>query len=102
MNLLFICNQGKHRSKTAECLFKREFETDSAGLYSDRPVTAKQIGWADTVFVMEEFQKQEVVKRFPELCMQKRVLTMGVSDEFRFNQPELVSLLQRKMNELVQ
>ena len=35
MKLLFICNQGMHRSKTASELLKHGFETESAGLYNN-------------------------------------------------------------------
>ncbi|PIN74531.1 phosphotyrosine protein phosphatase [Candidatus Woesearchaeota archaeon CG10_big_fil_rev_8_21_14_0_10_37_12] len=102
MKLLFICNQGKHRSKTAECLFKKEFQTDSAGLYSEKLVTQDQLEWADIIFVMEDFQRKELIKRFPETCLHKRLLTMNISDEFQFNQPELVVLLQKRLSALLQ
>jgi len=52
MNILFICNQNQNRSKTAEELFKDRFNTRSAGLYNEKPVTEKQISWADVIIVM--------------------------------------------------
>ncbi|MEK6949665.1 MAG: phosphotyrosine protein phosphatase, partial [Nanoarchaeota archaeon] len=75
MKILFICNQNQNRSKTAENIFKGKFETKSAGLYNEKPVTAKQLSWADTIIVMDEEQRREVAKRFPKQYMQKRILS---------------------------
>jgi len=55
MNILFICNQGKNRSKTAAQLFSGRFETDSAGLYSDTPVTEVQLAQADLIMAHPDF-----------------------------------------------
>ena len=54
MKVLFICNQNQNRSKTAENIFKGKFKTKSAGLYNEKPVTAKQLSWADAVIVMDD------------------------------------------------
>ncbi len=70
MKVLFICNQNKHRSKTAEEIFSTRLETRSAGLYSENPVTEAQIGWAEIVVVMEDFQRAEIAKRFPKELLQ--------------------------------
>ena len=99
MKVLFICNQNQHRSKTAENLFKARFETKSAGLYNERPVTEKQINWADTIVVMEEFQRTELSKRFPIQYMKKQILFLNISDIYQFNQPELIELLKSKFEE---
>ena len=101
MKVLFICNQNQHRSRTAREVFKSKFETKSAGLFNTTPVTAEEIGWADTVIVMEDFQRKELAERFPEEFMKKRVLTLGVPDEYHYMQPELVSLLEERMEKLV-
>jgi predicted protein tyrosine phosphatase len=100
MKVLFVCNQNQNRSKTAEELFKQEFETKSAGLYNEKPITKKQISWADTVVVMEDEQRIELVKRFPELCLKKRILSLGISDAYHYNQPELIYELKQKASEL--
>ena len=78
MKVLFICNQGKHRSKTAERLFNGKFETLSAGLFNETPVTEKQLSWADVIIVMEEFQRSEIAKRFPKQYLQKKILLVNV------------------------
>lgn len=97
MRVLFICNQNIHRSRTAEELFKDMFETKSAGLFNENPVSAKEISWADTVVVMEEEQRIELVKRFPQLIMSKRLISFDVPDAYSYQQPELVELLKSKV-----
>jgi len=98
MKILFICNQNMHRSKTAEEIFKDKFQTKSAGLYNLRPVTKKQLSWADTVIVMEEEQRSEIAKRFPDMYMQKRILCLDVPDIYHYNQPELIDVLKLKVD----
>lgn len=100
MNVLFICNQKQNRSKTAEMLFKQKFATRSAGLYNQKPVTDKEIAWADTVIVMEENQRSEIAKRFPRYYMQKRILSLDIPDIYRVQQPELIQVLKERMKEL--
>ena len=100
MKVLFICNQNQNRSKTAENIFKGKFKTRSAGLYNEKPVTAKQLSWADTVIVMDEEQRREVAKRFPKQYMQKRILSLDIPDVFHYNQPELINILKSKINNL--
>ena len=100
MKVLFICNQNLNRSKTAEELFKGRFNTKSAGLYNSRPVTKKELAWADAVVVMEDSQRGEIAKRFPELYMKKRILSLDIPDVYHYNQPELVKVLQSKIVDL--
>ncbi|MDP7141314.1 MAG: phosphotyrosine protein phosphatase [Candidatus Woesearchaeota archaeon] len=100
MNVLFICNQNQNRSKTAEDIFKNKFDTKSAGLYNGKPVTEKQVSWADTIMVMEDIQRTEISKRFPQHYMQKRILSLEIPDIYTFNQPELIKALKSKVNKL--
>ena len=101
MKVLFICNQNQNRSKTAEDLFKGKFQTKSAGLYNENPVSEKQLSWADLVIVMEDGQRAELAKRFPKLYLQKKILSFDIPDVYYYNQPELVNLLKSKIEELV-
>ena len=100
MKVLFVCNQNKNRSKTAEALFKDSFTTKSAGLFDQKPVTEKQLAWADVVVVMEDFQLSEIADRFPKQYLQKRLVSLGIPDAYSFNQPELISVLKSRINEL--
>ena len=100
MKVLFICNQNENRSKTAEELFKGKFETKSAGLYNENPVSEKQISWAELVVVMEDEQRTEISKRFPKLYMQKKILSLDIPDVYYHNQPELIKTLKSKIKQL--
>ena len=72
----------------------------SAGLYNTSPVTKNQLSWADAIIVMEGEQRAELARRFPEVYMQKRVLSLDISDVYHYNQPELVASLKAKMESL--
>ena len=97
MKVLFICNQNQNRSKTAEELYKNKFNTKSAGLYNRKPLSSKQMSWADTVIVMEDEQGDEIAKRFPKQYLQKRVLSLDIPDIYQYNQPQLIKVLKTKM-----
>ena len=97
MKILFICNQNKHRSKTAEHLFSKQFETRSAGLFSLKPVTEKELLWADVILVMEDHQRTEIAKRFPKAYMSRRIVSLGISDVYSYGQPALVKVLKAKV-----
>ena len=96
MNVLFICNQNKNRSKLAEHLFQDKFNARSAGLYNGKPLSKKQLSWADVVVVMEEEQRNEVEKRFPQLSVQKRILSFDIPDVYNYNSHQLKACLELK------
>ena len=98
--ILFICNQNQNRSKTAEEIFKEKFKTKSAGLFNEKPVNEKELNWADIILVMEDFQREEIAKRFPKLYMEKRILSLNIPDIYYYNQPELVKELKDRINRL--
>lgn len=97
MNVLFICNQNKHRSKTAEEVFRKKFNTRSAGLFNETPVTEDQLAWADVVAVMEDFQRSELAQRFPKMYLKKRIISLDIPDVYSYNQPELIAVLKSKI-----
>jgi len=99
MNALFVCNQNENRSKTAENIFKDRFQTRSAGLYNEKSLSADDLIWADTVFVMEDEHRKEISERFPSLYLQKRILCLDIPDTFHFNQPELIDTLKKAVNQ---
>ena len=98
---MFICNQNQNRSKTAEELFSSKFTTKSAGLYNERPVTEDELSWADIVFVMDNNQRSEIAKRFPKAYIRKRIISLDIPDIYRYNQPELIQVLNSKVSELL-
>ncbi len=101
MKVLFVCNQNKDRSKTAEEIFKDRFETKSAGVFNEKPITKEELSWADRIIVMEDKQRSEIAKRFPKEYMQKQILCLDVPDMFHYNQPELINILNSKLDKLL-
>ena len=102
MNVLFVCNQGQNRSRTAEEIFLASFPTQSAGLYNQRPLTRAQLEWADVVVVMEEAQREEIGVRFPNEYVCKRILNFDIPDIYAYMQPELVALLKVRASLLLE
>ena len=99
--LLFICTQNRLRSPTAEQVFSSwpELECDSAGLAPDAvaSLSTEQLEWADIVFVMEKSHRNKLSKKFRKHLNSKRVIVLGIPDDYEFMQEELVSLLVAKV-----
>lgn len=98
MRLLFISHQGKKRSKKIESLFRNDYKTLAAGLYSSVPVTSEQLHWADRIFVMRESQKEELKRRFPEICAQKKIINLDIPSFFSEEDQEMVELIKKKIS----
>jgi predicted protein tyrosine phosphatase len=97
---LFICSRNRLRSPTAEQLFAAwpGVESDSAGLAPDAevPLSAEQLQWAELIFVMERMHQRRLQQRFAPWLKGKRVICLGIADDYQYMQPELVELLERK------
>lgn len=100
-NLLFLCSANRWRSPTAEQIFADlpGVETDSAGLSADADVriSTEQILWADIIFVMEAKHKGKLQQKYRKHLNGKRVITLGIPDNYTFMQAELVQLLESKV-----
>ncbi len=96
MNILFICNQNKNRSKRAELLLKSSHNTKSAGLYNEDSLNKEQMSWADLVVVMEDEQRKEIGKRFPAEYLKKEIISLGIPDIYSFEQKELDEILKKR------
>ena len=104
-NVLFICGANRLRSPTAEQVFAHypNIETDSAGLNAeaDVRVSSEQIEWADIIFVMEKSQLQKLSRQFRKYLSGKRVISLDIPDKYTNMQPELVTLLEKKVTPLL-
>ena len=103
-HVLLICSRNRLRSPTAERVFAGPGrEADSAGLAPDADyvVSAEQVEWADLIFVMEKQHQVKLKRRFAALLSGKKIVCLDVPDRFQFMQPELVTLLQRKLGRYV-
>lgn len=98
---LFICTQNRLRSPSAEQVFSTwpGVETDSAGLGNDAnvPLSPEQIEWATLIFVMEQTHRRKLSQKFQRFLNGKKVICLGIPDDYDFMQPELVALLQKKV-----
>lgn len=101
MKLLFICSKNRWRSPTAEEVFSNYegIESISAGTNSDSetPVSGDLIEWADLIFVMENTHKEKITKRFNTLLKDKRIVVLGIPDKYKYMQPELIELLEKRV-----
>ena len=84
MNALFICSRNRLRSPTAE----RD---------ADNPISSDDVDWAEVIFVMESRHKKRLQQMFGRLLAQKRVIVLGIPDDYEFMQAELVALLTVKV-----
>lgn len=101
MKLLFVCSRNRLRSPTAEAVFAayEGLEVDSAGLDRDaeNPLSSDAIEWADIIFVMEKSHRNKLSKHFQPWLKQKRVVCLGIPDEYEYMEPALVELLKKKV-----
>lgn len=99
--LLFLCSRNKLRSPTAEAIFAAwpGVEADSAGLNRDAAVrlSAEQLEQADIVFVMETSHRAKLARDYKRHLMGKRVIVLGIPDNYDYMDPALVELLKTKV-----
>ena len=74
-------------------------ECDSAGLGNDAAVqlSPEQIEWADIIFVMERVHRNKLTKKFKKYLNGKRLIVLGIPDEFEYMDENLVKLLNMKV-----
>jgi predicted protein tyrosine phosphatase len=99
--VLFLCDQNRLRSKTAQALYEDDprLEVRSAGVRSGAEVvvTRELLEWADLIFVMERSQRNVVHKRFRDLYDRKPIVCLYIADEYDFLDPVLVQLLSERV-----
>lgn len=98
---LFICSQNRLRSPTAEWVFSQYegVECESAGVHDSAnvPLCPELIEWADIIFVMEKAHRDKVAKKFKRHLNGKRVIVLGIPDEYEYMDDSLIELLERKV-----
>ena len=93
MVILFVCNQGKHRSRTACDMFGGQY----CGIYSEsHPVTAELLNEANTIVVMENIQREWIGEHFPKAYLAKRIVCLDIPDIYSHGQDKLKRLLTEK------
>jgi predicted protein tyrosine phosphatase len=101
MNLLFLCARNRLRSPTAEIIFGKVagIETRSAGVNQDanQVVSGDDIEWADLILVMERIHSVRLNRSHAKLLRGKRIVCLGIRDDFEFMDEELVKLLWERV-----
>jgi predicted protein tyrosine phosphatase len=99
--VLFVCQLNRARSATAERLYCRrpDLEVCSAGTSEDAlvQVNGRMLDWADVVFAMDAGQQESLARLFPGHPALEHVICLDIPDDYRFGQPELVRLLEEKV-----
>lgn len=102
MNLLFVCSRNRWRSPTAEEIYKNYsgIQVRSAGTEPSARIklTAKQIAWADIIFVMEKKHKQRIIEKFQKELIEKKLVVLDIPDEYQFMDSELVEEIKSKVD----
>jgi predicted protein tyrosine phosphatase len=96
---LFVCRGNVCRSRVAEQIFqvltwsvggRGQHEARSAGVDPDpggRPITGRDVAWADVICVMEAEHEAHIRRRWPEEAPKVRVL--GIPDVYEPDDEEL-------------
>lgn len=103
--LLFVCSRNQWRSPTAEAVWRKHpgIEARSAGTSPNarHPVSARDVEWADVIFVMEPKHKQRLMAEHRRAIGGKPLHVLDIPDEYRYMDPELVELVQSAVSELL-
>ena len=98
LNILFVCGRNKRRSPTAERIFKRDrrMNVRAVGLGDTSPRRMKDsdLRWAQLVLVMERKYLNRIRDTFREVEPLPPMLSLDISDEYQFMQPELIEVLK--------
>jgi predicted protein tyrosine phosphatase len=102
--ILFVCTVNRMRSVTAHKLYENDerFEVDSAGTDRTANVVLEEwhLEWADVIVVMEKQHRNKIRERFPQLSEQKPIVCLYIEDIYDYMQPELISVLQEKFEDV--
>jgi predicted protein tyrosine phosphatase len=106
MNLLFVCSRNRLRSPTAEVVFAglTGHAALSAGTSADAEtvVSADLVEWADIIFAMEGVHRRRLNQRFASLLRTKRIIVLGIADEYGYMDPQLIEILKEKVSQHIE
>ena len=102
VRVLFVCRLNRNRSATAERLFckRQDLDVRSAGTHEDARVRVnkRMLDWADVIFAMDSEEHDKLTAMFPGHAALARIVCLDIPDQFAFNEPELVRLLQARVD----
>jgi predicted protein tyrosine phosphatase len=104
-NVLFVCSRNLWRSPTAEQLFRHypQLSVRSAGVAASarRKLNERDVLWAHVIVVMESEHKRRVVSDFGRALGGRLIHVLDIPDDYRFMDPELVSMLEASVPPLL-
>jgi predicted protein tyrosine phosphatase len=100
MKVLFVCNQGKDRSRTASELWKEKFPNDEVkyiGVFVEE--NPKQwFSWADKIYVMEDYQHQKILEIDESMkTFGKIAPILEIEDIYQYGDQKLKRILKQKL-----
>ena len=103
--ILFVGALNQNRGPTAEKTWNRRagFSARSAGIspFIKKTLTPKDIHWADYIIAMEEKHKNRIVADFSRALKDKTVQVLGISDQFKYMDPDLIKQLEKQVAVIV-
>ncbi len=99
MRVLFISKQKSDQEAVIEKTIKSRFLTQTAGLYNSTHVTKEQVKSTDAIIIMDEQQRKELIARFPKLILDKKVLSLDMTDIASYTSPELIDMVYDKIDD---
>lgn len=98
MNILFICSRNQWRSPTAEKIYAKDerVQVRSAGTSpkARKTVNAKDLVWAEMIFVMEYKHKDRLKAQFNRVLQYKKIIVLDIPDEYQYMDEVLIELLK--------
>jgi predicted protein tyrosine phosphatase len=64
---------------------------------SETPLSGDLIDWADIILPMERVQKSKITSKYSQLLRDKKMVVLGIPDQYEYMQPELVAILESKV-----
>jgi len=55
------------------------------------------LNWADAIIVMEKHHRNTIQSRFPDIYKAKKIVCLYIEDLYDFMQPELITLLKDRV-----
>ncbi len=104
-NILFVCSKNQWRSPTAETIYRKHpgLSVRSAGTSPSarHQLSADDLEWADTICVMEDTHLSRIRAKFGVLLAKKSIYVLDIPDEYKYMDPELVTLVRASVDSLV-
>ncbi len=92
------------RSATANVIYDADerFLVKSAGTKPTAKIVLNRelLDWADTIVVMERHHRNSIRHKFPDAHDLKKIVCLYIPDIYDYMQPELISLLKVKFENL--